>query len=65
MQSRGVRCADPTGCASHRAPEATQTCSMRKQCDSQWFTSQLIYNFLLCNSFLTFPLLFNAGIDFL
>lgn len=38
VQSRGVRCADPTGCASQRAPESTQVCPIRKQCDAQWFT---------------------------
>ncbi|XP_037294999.1 ADAMTS-like protein 4 [Manduca sexta] len=38
VQSRGVRCADPSGCSAHRAPEATQTCSVRKQCDAQWFS---------------------------
>lgn len=41
VQSRGVRCADPTGCASGRAPEVTQTCSIRKQCEAQWFTGSL------------------------
>ncbi|XP_049876741.1 thrombospondin type-1 domain-containing protein 4-like [Pectinophora gossypiella] len=39
VQTRGVRCADPSGCASHRAPIASQSCSLRKQCDAQWFTS--------------------------
>ncbi|XP_026742853.1 thrombospondin type-1 domain-containing protein 4-like [Trichoplusia ni] len=40
VQSRGVRCADPNGCTGHRAPEASQTCAVRKQCDAQWFTSE-------------------------
>lgn len=40
VQSRGVRCADPSGCSSHRAPLPTQACSVRSQCDSQWFTSE-------------------------
>ncbi|KAL0820477.1 hypothetical protein ABMA28_006343 [Loxostege sticticalis] len=39
VQSRGVRCAEPGGCSA-RAPAATQTCSPRKQCDAQWFTSE-------------------------
>lgn len=42
VQSRGVRCADPTGCASGRAPEVTQTCSIRKQCEAQWFTGKYL-----------------------
>ncbi|PZC83847.1 hypothetical protein B5X24_HaOG207004 [Helicoverpa armigera] len=40
VQSRGVRCVDPNGCTTHRAPEQTQTCSVRKQCDAQWFTGE-------------------------
>lgn len=39
VQSRGVRCADPAGCAAHSAPVSTQACSPRKHCDAQWFTS--------------------------
>ncbi|XP_028169904.1 A disintegrin and metalloproteinase with thrombospondin motifs 9-like [Ostrinia furnacalis] len=39
VQSRGVRCAEPGGCST-RAPVSTQTCSPRKQCDAQWFTSE-------------------------
>ncbi|CAH2984523.1 unnamed protein product [Chilo suppressalis] len=39
IQSRGVRCAEPTGCNS-RAPISTQTCAPRKQCEAQWFTSE-------------------------
>ncbi|KAL4715045.1 hypothetical protein ACJJTC_003196 [Scirpophaga incertulas] len=39
VQSRGVRCADPAGCKS-RAPASTQPCTVRKQCDAQWFTSE-------------------------
>ncbi|XP_026494042.2 thrombospondin type-1 domain-containing protein 4-like [Vanessa tameamea] len=38
VQSRAVRCAEPDGCAAHRAPHISQTCSLRKQCDAQWFT---------------------------
>ncbi|KAI8420125.1 hypothetical protein MSG28_008706 [Choristoneura fumiferana] len=38
VQSRGVRCADPSGCAAHRAPTSSQSCALRKQCDAQWFT---------------------------
>ncbi|XP_014365887.2 thrombospondin type-1 domain-containing protein 4 isoform X2 [Papilio machaon] len=40
VQSRGVRCADPTGCSSHRAPHASQACTPKKQCDAQWFTGE-------------------------
>ncbi|CAG5049254.1 unnamed protein product [Parnassius apollo] len=40
VQSRGVRCADPNGCAAHRAPHSSQSCSLRKQCDAQWFTAE-------------------------
>ncbi|KAI5635119.1 ADAM-TS spacer 1 domain-containing protein [Phthorimaea operculella] len=38
VQSRGVRCTDPSGCAPHRAPVSTQACTLRKPCDAQWFT---------------------------
>lgn len=37
VQSRGVRCVDPAGCTAQRAPESTQACTVRKQCDAQWF----------------------------
>lgn len=48
VQSRGVRCANPSGCSSHRVPVASQTCAIRKQCDSQWFTGKaLILDILL------------------
>lgn len=43
IQSRGVRCADPSGCAANRAPESTQSCIPRQYCDrdeGQWFTSE-------------------------
>ncbi|CAB3228800.1 unnamed protein product [Arctia plantaginis] len=39
VQSRGVRCANPNGCSTHRAPESTQICTIKKQCDAHWFTS--------------------------
>lgn len=42
IQTRGVRCANPSGCSSHRAPIASQACAMRKQCDAQWFTGKCI-----------------------
>ncbi|XP_059060914.1 thrombospondin type-1 domain-containing protein 4-like [Achroia grisella] len=40
VQSRGVRCADPSGCASQRTPVPTQACTPKKHCDAQWFTSE-------------------------
>lgn len=40
VQSRGVRCADPSGCATSRVPESIQTCSVKRQCEAQWFTGK-------------------------
>ncbi|XP_068620174.1 ADAMTS-like protein 4 isoform X2 [Battus philenor] len=40
VQSRGVRCADPTGCSAQRTPIASQSCTPKKQCEAQWFTGE-------------------------
>ncbi|KAF9424823.1 hypothetical protein HW555_000124 [Spodoptera exigua] len=43
VQSRGVRCADPSGCSSKKAPETSRSCSPKIECeplDGQWFTSE-------------------------
>lgn len=49
VQSRGVRCADPSGCSPNRAPHASQSCSPRKQCDAQWFTGKILFIFSPCH----------------
>ncbi|KAJ8717888.1 hypothetical protein PYW07_005818 [Mythimna separata] len=41
VQSRGVRCADPSGCSLQKAPESSRTCTPKTDCeplDGQWFT---------------------------
>ncbi|XP_037295317.1 ADAMTS-like protein 4 [Manduca sexta] len=43
VQTRNVRCADPSGCAPRKEPEATRTCTLRLPCEpleGQWFTSE-------------------------
>ncbi|KAI5635123.1 ADAM-TS spacer 1 domain-containing protein [Phthorimaea operculella] len=41
IQTRGVRCADPSGCAPRKSPEVSKTCTPKLTCDphdGQWFT---------------------------
>ncbi|XP_041984627.1 thrombospondin type-1 domain-containing protein 4-like [Aricia agestis] len=41
VQSRGVRCSEPTGCKASHAPRDHQSCTpKRRQCDAEWFTSE-------------------------
>ncbi|KAM3963267.1 ADAMTS-like protein 4 isoform 1-T1 [Aphomia sociella] len=43
VQTRGVRCADPSGCAPRKAPESSRSCIPKRTCDphdAQWFTGE-------------------------
>ncbi|XP_052755771.1 thrombospondin type-1 domain-containing protein 4-like [Galleria mellonella] len=43
VQTRGIRCADPSGCAPRKAPESSRPCTPKQICDShdaQWFTGE-------------------------
>lgn len=63
VQSRGVRCADPAGCATPRAPHSTQNCTPRKPCDAHWFTSKVILSISLVSTGvfqLTFHIFINS-----
>lgn len=44
MQSRGVRCADPSGCAPRKSPETSKSCTPKLACESHgghWFTGKI------------------------
>ncbi|XP_059060915.1 thrombospondin type-1 domain-containing protein 4-like [Achroia grisella] len=43
VQTRGIRCADPSGCEPRKAPEASRSCTPKLTCeshDAQWFTGE-------------------------
>ncbi|KAL0869886.1 hypothetical protein ABMA27_006086 [Loxostege sticticalis] len=43
IQTRGVRCADPSGCTPRKAPESSRTCTPKLTCephDGRWFTGE-------------------------
>ncbi|XP_050550580.1 thrombospondin type-1 domain-containing protein 4 [Spodoptera frugiperda] len=43
VQSRGVRCADPSGCSPKKTPESSRSCTPKIECeplDGQWFTGE-------------------------
>ncbi|XP_073953760.1 ADAMTS-like protein 4 [Choristoneura fumiferana] len=43
LQTRSVRCADPSGCAPRKSPEESRTCTPKTSCEpheGHWFTGQ-------------------------
>lgn len=43
VQSRGVRCADPSGCTPRKAPDSFRTCTPSASCEpleGRWFTGE-------------------------
>ncbi|XP_063385966.1 thrombospondin type-1 domain-containing protein 4-like [Cydia fagiglandana] len=43
LQTRGIRCSDPSGCTPMRSPDASQSCSPKISCEPQeghWFTGE-------------------------
>ncbi|XP_028169926.1 thrombospondin type-1 domain-containing protein 4-like [Ostrinia furnacalis] len=43
VQTRGIRCADPSGCTPKKAPESSRNCTPKLTCephDGRWFTGE-------------------------
>lgn len=47
VKTRGVRCADPSGCLMQEAPESFRTCTPKIECaaiEGKWFVGKDVVN---------------------